>query len=90
MVLEEKIKELNFKPTGKDKIRVRLDLEPKRENELQKINKVYSKEVFSNTKKLGRSKIIKIAIDNLIRNLEGLPEEEAIEYVRSLYKEAEF
>ena len=90
MVLEEKIKKVGFKPTGKDKIRVRLDLEPKRENELQKINKVYSKEVFSNTKKLGRSKIIKIAIDNLIRNLEDLPEEEAIEYVRSLYKEAEF
>ena len=90
MVLEEKIKEIGFKPTGKDKIRVRFDLEPKRENELQKINKVYSKEVFSNTKKLGRSKLIKIAIDNLIRELEGLPEEEAIEYVRSLYKEAEF
>ena len=60
------------------------------ENELQKINKVYFKEVFSDTKSLGRIKIIKIAIDNLIRDLEPLPEDEAIEYVKSLYKEAEF
>ena len=31
-----------------------------------------------------------MAIDNLINDLEGLSEEEAIEYIRSLYKEAEF
>ena len=66
------------------------DLEPKRENELQKINKVYSKEVYFNEKKIGRTKIIKMAIDNLIADLEKLPEEEAVEYVRTLYKEAEF
>ena len=89
MLFEEKIKETNFRPT--DKItKVRLDLEPKRENNLQKINKVYSKEVFSNNKRLGRSKIIKMAIDNLIRDVEGLPEEEGLEYLRTLYKEAEF
>lgn len=89
-MFKEKIKETNFRPT--DKItKVRIDLEPKRENELQKINNVYSKEVFSNNKKLGRSKIIKMAIDNLIANVnEQASEEEAIEYLRTLYKEAEF
>lgn len=90
MVFEEKQSEIKFIPT--DKItKVRIDLEPKRENNLQKINKIYSKEVFSNTKRLGRSKLIKIAIDNLIKDLEEqASEEEAIEYVRTLYKEAEF
>lgn len=89
-MFKEKIKETNFRPT--DKItKVRIDLEPKRENELQKINNVYSKEVFSNNKKLGRNKIIKMAIDNLIANVnEQASEEEAIEYLRTLYKEAEF
>lgn len=89
MLFEEKIKETNFRPTNQI-AKVRLDLEPKRENELQKINKVYTKEVFSNDKRLGRTKIIKMAIDNLINDLEDLSEEEAVEYLRSLYKEAEF
>ena len=91
MVFEKKIEEHNikiFKPSSKTK--VRLDLEPKRENELQKINKVYSKEVYFDEKKIGRTKIIKMDIDNLIADLEKLPEEEAVEYVRTLYKEAEF
>ena len=89
MLFEEKVKETNFKPT-KIITQVRLDIEPKRENNLQKINKVYSKEVFSNSKRIGRTKIIKMAIDNLINDLEELSEEEAVEYLRSLYKEAEF
>ena len=89
MLFEEKIKETDFRPTEKIS-QVRLDLEPKRENELQKINKVYSKEVFSNNKKIGRTKLIKRAIDNLTNDLEELSEEEAVEYLRSLYKEAEF
>lgn len=89
MLFEEKIKETDFRPTEKISP-VRLDLEPKRENELQKINKVYTKEVFSNNKRLGRTKILKMAIDNLINDLEDLSEEEAVEYLRSLYKEAEF
>ena len=89
MLFEEKIKETDFRPTEKIS-QVRLDLEPKRENGLQKINKVYSKEVFSNNKKIGRTKLIKMAIDNLTNDLEGLSEEEAVEYLRSLYKEAEF
>lgn len=89
MLFEEKIKETDFRPTEKIS-QVRIDLEPKRENNLQKINKVYSKEVFSNNKRIGRTKIIKMAIDNLTNDLEGLSEEEAVEYLRSLYKEAEF
>lgn len=89
MVFEEKIKEHEFTPES-DIAKVRIDLEPKRENELQKINKVYSKEVFLTDKKIGRTKLIKIAIDNLINDLEELSEEEAIEYIRKIYKEAEF
>lgn len=89
MVFEEKIKKLDFIPTG-NTVKVRIDIEPKRENELQKINKVYSKEVFLTNKMLGRTKLIKIAIDNLINDLEELSEEEAIEYIRNLYKGAEF
>lgn len=89
MLFEEKVKETNFRPT-KNITQVRLDIEPKRENNLQKINKVYSKEVFSNSKRIGRTKIIKMAMDNLFNDLEELSEEEAVEYLRSLYKEAEF
>ena len=89
MVFEEKIKEHEFTPVVKI-AQVRVDLEPKRENELQKINEVYSKEVFLTDKKIGRNKLIKIAIDNLINDLEALSEEEAIEYIKKIYKEAEF
>lgn len=89
MVFEEKIKEVHFIPK-KNISQVRIDLEAKRENELQKMNKIYSKEVLHNSKKIGRTKLIKMAIDNLIRDVEGLPEEEGLEYLRTLYKEAEF
>lgn len=90
MVFEEKIKEFHFVPK-KVKSKVRLDLEPKRENELQKMNLVYSKELLLNNKKIGRTKLIKMAIDNLIADVEEqASEEEAIEYLRTLYKEAEF
>lgn len=91
MVFTEKIKKSNIeiiKPDSKTK--VRLDLEPKREFELQKMNRVYSKEVLFNEKRVGRTKLIKMAIDNLIADVEKLPEEEGIEYLRLLYKEAEF
>ena len=79
---------VNVKPTKKSQVRI--DLEPKRELELQKMNKSYSKLVFNNAKKLGRTKLIKMAIDHLINTVEDLPEEEAIEYLRTLYKGAEF
>lgn len=92
MVLEKKIEENSIKITKPNsKTKIRIDLEPKREFELQKINKVYSKEVLFNEKRIGRTKIIKMAIDNLIADLEEQDsEEEAIQYLRTLYKEAEF
>ena len=89
MVFEEKIKEFHFVPK-KTISKVRIDLEAKRENEIQKMNKIYSKEVLLNKKMIGRTKLIKMAIDNLTKDLEELSEEEAIEYLRDLYKEAEF
>lgn len=91
MVFENIISEehINFHPT--DRVtKVRIDLEPKRENELQKINKAYSKLVFNNAKRLGRVKVIKLAIDNLLTDLDKLDDKEQLEYLRALYKEAEF
>lgn len=91
MVFENIISEehINFYPT--DKVtKVRIDIEPKRENELQKINKAYSKLVFNNSKRLGRVKVIKLAIDNLLTDLDKLDDKEQLEYLRALYKEAEF
>lgn len=86
MVFEEKSKELNIMGTNQVK-RIRFDLEAERENRLQVIRKVYSK----NVKKISRTKLIKMAIDNLVNDLEEqASEEEAIEYLRTLYKEAEF
>lgn len=91
MVFENTISEehINLYPTD-NVTKVRLDLEPKRENELQKINKVYSKLVFNNAKRLGRVKVIKLAIDNLLADLNKLDDKEQLEYLRTLYKEAEF
>ena len=90
MVFEETINELNLriiKPTKK--VKVRIDLEPEREYKLQQMNKAYSQKIFN--KRIGRTKLIKMAIDNLIVNVEKQPsEEEGIEFLRSLYKEAEF
>lgn len=89
MVFKEKAKKLNYIDKER-KVQVRIDLEPKRENELQKINKVYSYEVFNNEKKIGRTKLIKMAVDNLINDLEVLSEDEGVQYLRNLYKGAEF
>jgi len=89
MIFEEKAKKLNYIDKER-KVQVRIDLEPKRENELQKINKVYSYEVFNNEKKIGRTKLIKMAVDNLINDLEVLSEDEGVQYLRNLYKDAEF
>ena len=90
MVFEEQVKEVDFKATGSI-TQVRIDLEPKRENELQKINLTYSKKFLLNDKKIGRTKLIKMAIDNLIVNLNELDsQEEQLQYLKNLYKEAEF
>ena len=90
MVFEEEVKDLNFKATTKHKTQVRIDLEPKRENELQKINLTYSNKYLLNNKKIGRTKLIKMAIDNLIANLNEMDsQEEQLQYLNNLYKEAE-
>ena len=90
MVLEEKVKEVDFTATGSI-VQVRIDLEPKRENELQKINLTYSNKYLLNNKKIGRTKLIKMAIDNLVADLNEMDsQEEQLQYLKNLYKEAEF
>ena len=86
MLFEEKKEGMQInKPFNKTKVRI--DLEPEREYNLQVIRKVYSKEI----KKISRTKLLKMAIDNLINDVEEqASEEEGIEYLRTLYKEAEF
>ena len=85
MLFEEILKEKTV-PKPDSITKVRIDLEAERELGLKRIMKAYNIKV----KKISRTKLIKMAIDNLINDLEGLSEEEAIEYIRSLYKEAEF
>lgn len=85
MLFEETLKEKKV-PKPDSITKVRIDLEAEREYRLKRIMKAYNIKV----KKISRTKLIKMAIDNLINDLEGLSEEEAIEYIRSLYKEAEF
>lgn len=91
MIFENMVKETDYNPTDKNITQIRINLEPKRENKLQIMNKVYSKEVFNNTKEIGRTKLIKMAIDNLIYVLNKMDsEEKQLLYLRELYKEAEF
>lgn len=85
MLFEELLKEKTV-PKPDSITKVRIDLEAERELGLKRIMKAYNIKV----KKISRTKLIKMAIDNLINDLEELPEEEAIEYIRTLYKEAEF
>ena len=85
MLFEETLKEKKvLKPNSITQIRI--DLEAEREYRLKRIMKAYNIKV----KKISRTKLIKMAIDNLTNDLEELSEEEAVEYLRSLYKEAEF
>ena len=76
MLFEEKKEGMQInKPFNKTKVRI--DLEPEREYNLQVIRKVYSKEI----KKISRTKLLKMAIDNLINDVEEqTSEEERIEY----------
>lgn len=85
MLFEETLKEKTV-PKPDSITKVRIDLEAERELGLKRIMKAYNLKV----KKISRTKLIKMAIDNLTNDLEELSEEEAIEYIRSLYKEAEF
>ena len=91
MAFEEEAKQLDFKAVDKQITKVRIDLEPKRENELQKINLTYSNKYLWNNKKIGRTKLIKMAIDNLVADLNEMDsQEEQLQYLKNLYKEAEF
>lgn len=85
MLFEETLKEKKV-PKPNSITKVRIDLEAEREYRLKRIMKAYNIKV----KKISRTKLIKMAIDNLTNDLEELSEEEAVEYLRSLYKEAEF
>ena len=86
MLFEEKSKGLGLeKPTTETKVRI--DLEPEREHKLQVIKNVYS----NNIKQISRTKLLKMAIDNLVADVEEqASEEEGLEFLRNLYKEAEF
>lgn len=86
MLFEEKSKGLGLeKPTTETKVRI--DLEPEREYKLQVIKNVYS----NNIKQISRTKLLKMAIDNLVADVEEqASEEEGLEFLRNLYKEAEF
>ena len=85
MVFNEKIK--SYDKITYSKIQ-RIDLEPERLQELEKIVTVYKNEVKAG---FSLQNLLRMAIDNLINDLEEqASEEEAIEYIRSLYKEAEF
>lgn len=87
MLFRDKRKELNknIKKTVED-TSVRIDLEPKRTDSLEIIKEVYSKDV----RKISRNKLIKLAIDLLVKEINERPEEEAIEFITELYKEALF
>lgn len=88
MVFESKKQGLNIKSYTDRKLRpINVYFEPARLTKVDEIKAVYEHEV----KSISRIKIIKMAVDNLINDLEALPsEEKAIEYLRELYKEAEF
>lgn len=88
MVFESKKQGLNIRSYSDRKLRpINVNFEPARLTKVDEIKAVYEHEV----KSISRIKIIKMAVDNLINDLEALPsEEKAIEYLRELYKEAEF
>jgi len=85
MIFEETLKDKTVIKDSKPKA-LTMALEVEREYNLKRMAKAYEMKV----KKISKSKLIKIAIDNLVKDVEELPEEEAIQYIRSLYKEAEF
>ena len=86
MLFEETLKEKTVVKESKPKA-LTMQLEAEREYKLKRIAKAYELKV----KKISKSKLIKMAIDNLIADVEEqASEEEAIQYLRNLYKEAEF
>ena len=89
MVFENKKQGLKVRRYTSDKLQVvNIHFEAKRLTELSEIQAVYKNEVKST---ISRSKIIKMAVDNLVNDLAGLAnEDEAVEYLRELYHKAEF
>ena len=85
MLYEEMLKNKSVVNESETKA-LTIKLETEREYNLKRIRIAYS----NNIKNISKSKLIKMAIDNLIADVEKLPEEEALEYLRTLYKEAEF
>lgn len=85
MLFEDILKEKTVVKDSKAKA-LTIQLETEREYNLKRMAKAYELKV----KKISKSKLIKMAVDNLVADVEKLPEEEAIQYLRNLYKEAEF
>lgn len=85
MKIEDTVKDI---PLREYAVRTRLDLEPERNKEIAMIQALFQ---TSTGKKLSRTKIIKIAIDNLTQDLTKFENpEEAVEYLKALYGNALF
>lgn len=83
MLFNEKKEGLELKEHSKY---LNVTLESERLEELAVIKAVYSNEV----KPISITKLVKLSIDNLVNDLEELPEEKAVEHLKELYKEALF
>lgn len=83
MLFNEKKEGLELKHHSKY---LNVTLESERLEELAVIKAVYSNEV----KPISITKLVKLSIDNLVKDLEELPEEKAVEHLKELYKEALF
>lgn len=85
MKIEDTVKDI---PLTEYAVRTRLDLEPERNKEIAIIQALFK---HSLNKQISKTKIIKIAIDNLTQDLEKFEnEEEAVEYLKELYQKALF
>ena len=88
MIFETKKEKTDYKPTNNPKTSIRIDLEPQRTNNIRIIQKVMLNEVLTN-KEFGYTKILKMALDKLINDLNKQDsEEKQLLYLRELYKEA--
>lgn len=83
MLFKEKKEGLELKEHSKY---LNVILESDRVDKLAVIKAVYDNEV----KSISITKLVKLSIDNLVKDLEELPEEEAVEHLKELYKEALF
>lgn len=81
MVFDNKQKNTEIKYSSNH---LAIEIESERNNELDIIKTVFSKEV----KYLSKTNLIKLAIDNLVNDIEKEDtEEKGIEYLKELYKE---